>query len=140
MNRRELLRLQIIELKAKIKEKVENRNLKALKQTNKSDETIYDITDNEQTIFKKIRKLSGHSGKIYALDWSSDSTEIVSASQDSKIIVWDAKTSKKRLLMSNSTSWIMACAFSPSGRLVATGGLNSRCMLQQYLIYFININ
>lgn len=36
---------------------------------------------------KQRRILKGHFGKIYALNWSSDSRHLVSASQDGKLIV-----------------------------------------------------
>lgn len=34
--------------------------------------------------------LRGHLSKIYAMHWASDSRNLVSASQDGKMVVWDA--------------------------------------------------
>lgn len=34
--------------------------------------------------------LRGHLSKVYAMQWSNDSRTLVSASQDGKMIVWDA--------------------------------------------------
>lgn len=39
--------------------------------------------------------MRGHLAKVYALHWSTDSQHIVSASQDGKLIVWDAYTANK---------------------------------------------
>lgn len=41
------------------------------------------------------RTLRGHLAKIYAMHWSSDSRNVVSASQDGKLIVWDGFTTNK---------------------------------------------
>ena len=37
----------------------------------------------------------GHLAKIYAMHWASDSRNLVSASQDGKLIVWDSYTTNK---------------------------------------------
>jgi guanine nucleotide-binding protein subunit beta-5 len=41
--------------------------------------------------------------------------------QDGKIIVWDAFTTNKEHALTLSTTWVMACAYAPSGNLVAAG-------------------
>ena len=41
------------------------------------------------------RTLRGHLAKIYAMHWASDSRNLVSASQDGKLIVWDSYTTNK---------------------------------------------
>eukprot|EP01039_Chlorochromonas_danica_P018779 gene18779-22650_t len=44
---------------------------------------------------KVRRTLKGHFGKIYAMHWSGSSKDLVSASQDGKLIVWDAIANTK---------------------------------------------
>ncbi|RYH18591.1 hypothetical protein EON65_27015 [archaeon] len=44
---------------------------------------------------KVRRTLKGHFGKVYALHWSGNSKDLVSASQDGKLIVWDALANTK---------------------------------------------
>ena len=61
------------------------------------------------------------------MDWSREKDRIVSASQDGHLIVWNALTSQKTHLIKLICSWVMACAFSPSGNAVACGGLDSVC-------------
>jgi guanine nucleotide-binding protein G(I)/G(S)/G(T) subunit beta-1 len=71
------------------------------------------------------RTLRGHFGKVYAMQWSSDSRHMVSASQDGKLIIWNAWTANKRHAISLRSSWVMTCAYAPSGNLAACGGLDN---------------
>lgn len=76
------------------------------------------------------RILKGHFGKIYAMHWSAaDSRHLVSASQDGKLIIWNAFTTNKVHAIPLRSSWVMTCAYSPSGQLVACGGLDNLCSL-----------
>jgi len=76
---------------------------------------------------KARRFLKGHFGKIYALHWSQDSQHLVSASQDGKLIVWNGYTTNKVHAIPLRSSWVMTCAYSPSGQYVACGGLDNIC-------------
>lgn len=73
------------------------------------------------------RTLKGHFGKIYALHWASDSRNLVSASQDGKLILWNGFSSHKFHVIPLRSSWVMACAYAPSGQFVACGGLDNVC-------------
>ncbi|XP_068654258.1 guanine nucleotide-binding protein subunit beta-1 [Aristolochia californica] len=75
------------------------------------------------------RILQGHTGKVYSLDWTPEKNRIVSASQDGRLIVWNALTSQKTHLIKLPCAWVMTCAFSPSGQSVACGGLDSVCSI-----------
>jgi len=77
--------------------------------------------------FQCQRTLSGHQEKIYALKWFADSESIVSASQDGSLIVWDMSSSKKRIGIPLRHGWVMTVDVSPSGRFVASGGLDNLC-------------
>lgn len=77
-----------------------------------------------------VRKVyKGHFGKIYALQWSPDSQQFVSASQDGKLLVWHARTMHKVNAITLRSSWVMTCAYSPSGNFVACGGLDNVCSI-----------
>ena len=41
------------------------------------------------------RTLRGHLSKVYAMHWGADSRNLVSASQDGKLIVWDSYSTNK---------------------------------------------
>lgn len=47
----------------------------------------------DQTVLKPRRLLKGHFGKVYSADWAGSGNELVSASQDGKLIIWDAMLS-----------------------------------------------
>lgn len=75
------------------------------------------------------RTLRGHLAKIYAMHWSADSRNLVSASQDGKLIVWDTYTTNKIHAIPLRSSWVMTCAYSGSGSFVACGGLDNLCSI-----------
>lgn len=78
---------------------------------------------------KVRRTLKGHLAKVYALHWSKDKRHLVSASQDGKLIIWDAYTSNKVHAIPLRSSWVMTCAYSPNGAMVACGGLDNICTI-----------
>eukprot|EP00814_Leptocylindrus_danicus_P016987 CAMPEP_0116024294 /NCGR_PEP_ID=MMETSP0321-20121206/12221_1 /TAXON_ID=163516 /ORGANISM="Leptocylindrus danicus var. danicus, Strain B650" /LENGTH=353 /DNA_ID=CAMNT_0003495977 /DNA_START=259 /DNA_END=1320 /DNA_ORIENTATION=+ len=79
---------------------------------------------------KLRRTLKGHFGKVYAMHWSGDSQQLVSASQDGKLIIWNAQTTNKAQAIPLRSSWVMACAFEQSsGGMVACGGLDNLCSI-----------
>jgi len=85
--------------------------------------------------FKQRRFLKGHFGKIYAGQWASDNRNLVSASQDGKLIVWNAFSTNKIHAIALKSAWVMTCAYSPDGNLVACGGLDNICS-----VYKLNKN
>jgi len=84
---------------------------------------------------KPSRKLKGHFGKVYALHWAQNSAgdggnphALVSASQDGKLIIWNAFTTNKFQAIPLRSSWVMTCAYEPTqGLYVACGGLDNLC-------------
>jgi len=56
----------------------------------------------------------------------------VSASQDGKLIVWDSYTTNKVHAIPLRSSWVMTCAYAPSGSYVACGGLDNICSIYRY--------
>ncbi|MES1922785.1 G protein subunit beta, partial [Bonamia ostreae] len=61
---------------------------------------------------KNRKVLKGHFAKIYAISWSS-TKKLVSASQDGKMIIWDAMSTNKIMAVPLKSSWVMTCSFSP---------------------------
>jgi len=79
---------------------------------------------------KKLMTLSGHDKAIWALSYSPDGTRIASAGLDKTVRIWNANTgSEIRTLRGHGDSPLMAdfispvasVAFSPDGKLVASG-------------------
>jgi guanine nucleotide-binding protein G(I)/G(S)/G(T) subunit beta-1 len=72
------------------------------------------------------KTLKGHFGKIHSVAWNpGDLTQLVSASQDGTLIIWNARRAFRRGLINLKSSWVMACRYSPSGSLIACGGLDN---------------
>jgi len=63
------------------------------------------------------------------MHWSTDSTHLASASQDGKLMIWDGVSGNKRHMINLRSSWVMTCAYAPSGELVACGGLDNLCSI-----------
>lgn len=125
--------------------------LRASKQQSKGDglRGIHDVFDKsisgKNTLAKKgtlqerctaVRSLKGHFGKVYALHWGAtdmnanggESRNLISASQDGKLIVWNAFSKQKLHAIPLRSTWVMTCAFEPSrGQMVACGGLDNVC-------------
>jgi len=79
---------------------------------------------------KMKRTLKGHLAKIYATAWShQDGVHLVSASQDGKLLVWDALTTNKTHAIHLRSNWVMACDYSPESTWVASGGLDNICSI-----------
>jgi len=77
----------------------------------------------------KYRKtLRGHFGKVYAMHWAGDCERVVSASQDGKLIIWNAASTMKMAAIPLRSSWVMTCAFERTqNKMVACGGLDNLC-------------
>jgi len=88
-----------------------------------------DVEPLPRIVMKPRRALRGHLAKIYAMHWATDKRHLVSASQDGKLIVWDAYTTNKVHAIPLRSSWVMTCAYAPSGNLVACGGLDNICSI-----------
>ncbi|CAO1632353.1 unnamed protein product [Jaminaea pallidilutea] len=86
-----------------------------------------DVPGLPRVVLKVRRQLKGHLAKIYSMYWSNDKRHLVSASQDGKLIVWDAYTANKVHAIPLRSSWVMTCAYAPSGNFVACGGLDNIC-------------
>jgi len=78
------------------------------------------------------RCLKGHFAKVYAMHWAEAKDKkhyLVSASQDGKLIIWNAMSTNKVSAIPLRSSWVMTCAFSPNGNFVACGGLDNICSI-----------
>jgi len=93
------------------------------------DDFVRNVPDCGRVNLKERKHLKGHFGKVYAMHWSEDNRHLVSAAQDSTLIVWNAFNQKKANWVMLISGWPMACAYSPSGNLVASGGLDNNCTI-----------
>lgn len=77
------------------------------------------------------RRLRGHFGKVYAMEWGGDSKQLVSAGQEGRLLVWNAWTENKLHAVSVKVAWIMTTAYEKSNpaKFVASGGLDNVCSI-----------
>ncbi|XP_030042174.1 guanine nucleotide-binding protein G(I)/G(S)/G(T) subunit beta-3 [Microcaecilia unicolor] len=98
-----------------------------------ADTTMEQVTSEKEVIgriqMRTRRTLRGHLAKIYAMQWSTESRLLVSASQDGKLIVWDTYSTNKVHAIPLRSSWVMTCSYAPSGNFVACGGLDNMCSI-----------
>lgn len=81
------------------------------------------------------KTLSGHNSKVTDIAFSPDSYKIFSVCTDGFGIIWDLLSGLKLQAIPLDFPWAMACAYSPSGRIVALGGLENKCS-----IYTVNVD
>ncbi|SMN19561.1 similar to Saccharomyces cerevisiae YOR212W STE4 G protein beta subunit [Maudiozyma saulgeensis] len=99
------------------------------------DANLFQMANNVQSLDSGTINLSptitlkGHNNKIADFRWSRDSNSIVSASQDGFLLIWDSATGLKRKAIPLDSQWVLSCAISPNGKLVASAGLNNNCTI-----------
>ncbi|ORX58256.1 guanine nucleotide-binding protein subunit beta [Hesseltinella vesiculosa] len=111
---------------ASLKSEIKRRRL------SKADTTLCQTAQTvptQKVHLKHRRTLKGHLSKIYSMHWATDTRHLASGSQDGKLIIWDAYTTNKIHAIPLRSSWIMTCAYSPSGTFVACGGLDNLCSI-----------
>lgn len=108
------------------------------------DRTVGQVAESIEPIqglnIKVRRSLKGHNAKVLCLDWCLDKRHLVSSSQDGKLIVWDAFTTNKEHAVTMPTTWVMACAYGPSGNIVACGGLDNKVLYDVFISISIFLN
>jgi guanine nucleotide-binding protein G(I)/G(S)/G(T) subunit beta-1 len=82
---------------------------------------------------KLRRQLKGHFGKVTAMHWAGDSQSVASASQDGKLLLWNALTTNKLKAIALKSPYVMTVGLEPTkGRLVASGGLDNLCTIYRW--------
>lgn len=75
------------------------------------------------------RDLKGHFQKVYSVHWAGRGQDLlVSASQDGKLIIWNANSTNKLNAIPLKSVWVMSVGFEQSNnQMVASGGLDNIC-------------
>jgi WD40 repeat protein len=83
-------------------------------------DTIVSLRDGQS--LDAIADLEGHTGRVIAMAWSSDSRTLATgASEDNDIRLWNARTQRLLRTLRGHTGWIRSVAFSPDGKILASG-------------------
>ncbi len=68
----------------------------------------------------------GHLASVSSLSWSPDSRQIVSASNDQTVHVWDASTGNNLHLFQDESDAVRVVAWSSDGSSIATAGVDAQ--------------
>ena len=68
----------------------------------------------------ELQKLEGHSFSVKAVAFSPDGKQLVSASHDQTVRLWDAATGEQVKKLEGHSGKVKAVAFSPNGRRLAS--------------------
>ena len=65
-----------------------------------------------------LMTLAGYSEPVLAAAFSPDGTQMVTASRDRLLKVWDAKTGNELATLQGHTNWVVDCKYAPDGRTI----------------------
>lgn len=68
--------------------------------------------------------MTGHKGKVHALQFSIDGRFLVSSASDSKVLIWDMANGGLLTSINLHLNTVYSLAFSREGNVLATGGLD----------------
>jgi WD40 repeat protein len=90
---------------------------------------------------KELRRFQGHRDTVWSVAFSPDGRRAVSGGggqekdgrwvwpKDSPVCLWDVETGKELRRFTGQTSYVMSVAFSPDGRHVLAGGIDTSVRL-----------
>lgn len=76
-----------------------------------------------------IQSFTGHSDRLLDLDFSHDSSKLVTTGEDSKARVWNVKTGEEIYALQGYTEAVTSAQFSPDDTLLVTAGRDGRVLL-----------
>jgi len=87
---------------------------------------------------QEMRTLSGHTEEVYSVAFAPDGKTLASGSDDGTVKLWDVATGREVRTLSGhaavrtldgSSSWVSSVAFSPDGRILASGSVDNTVKL-----------
>ncbi|KAG8961011.1 hypothetical protein FRC03_005861 [Tulasnella sp. 419] len=88
-------------------------------------EACVEVKDDKQNEWNSIMlRLSGHSNMVACVAFSPDGGQIVSASSDKTVAVWDARTGAHLKTLKSHSDYVTSVAFSSDGSWIVSGSDN----------------
>jgi WD repeat/SOCS box-containing protein 1 len=72
------------------------------------------------------KTLKGHTGYVYACDWSPSSSLLCSVGSNRQAFVWNTETYTVAQTLRGHLHDVVTCEFSPDGMLLATGSYDTK--------------
>jgi WD40 repeat protein len=69
-----------------------------------------------------LQEIYGHSGRVFDVAFSPDSSKVATASEDTTARVWRVTDGASTSLLSGHTAEVLRVAWRPDGELISTGG------------------
>ncbi len=79
------------------------------------------ITAANVSLIDEVKAITGHSGEIFEIAFSPDSTMLASASADNTVKIWNTADGSLRFTLTGHTDRVLSLAFSPQGDLLLSG-------------------
>ena len=79
--------------------------------------------------FKNTSVLEGHTGGVWATDFSYDGKLLMSASPDRTIMLWDLKKKKPSHTLKEHKNKVYIASFNEDSKFIASGGEDQRLII-----------
>jgi WD40 repeat protein len=81
---------------------------------------IWNLVSDKSASEENVRTLTGHADSIYALAFSPDGTQLVTASYDKLLFLWDLAKGTRTHTLKHHTAAVFGAVFSPDGHVLAS--------------------
>jgi len=85
--------------------------------------------------YVKVATFSGHIRPVPAIGWSVDSNNVISASDDKLLMVWNAKNAKKVTELKKHSEAVVDVDSTPDNKYIVSGSTDCTCVLWNRTTY-----
>lgn len=85
--------------------------------------------EQEEIIGEELKKFSGHSDFIYALDFTHNGKHFISGSNDASVKLWDIETGKEIRTFNGHSYFVCSAQISPDDKYMLTGSGDQKIKL-----------